>query len=171
MSPSPRVRFNLFRAGPELAKLGAGEFVDAARRATVIGRLTLAQKARVVAALKDARHTGTWVERTHRQSCLDLVVCHARSFVLRLRRQRANPRGAAPPPAVGFLGDGINDALALRTADVGEAGGASAAAELASLEPALSQRQRGDSSLYWPPRRALPASPCCVLSARDSLLA
>ncbi|KAL4428800.1 hypothetical protein ABPG77_005238 [Micractinium sp. CCAP 211/92] len=63
--------------GPELAKLGAAEYVDAARRATVIGRLTPAQKARVVAALKDARHT------------------------------------------VGFLGDGINDAPALRTADVG----------------------------------------------------
>ncbi|KAL4451583.1 hypothetical protein ABPG75_007245 [Micractinium tetrahymenae] len=63
--------------GPALAKLGAAEFVDAARQASVIGKLTPAQKARVVAALKDARHT------------------------------------------VGFLGDGINDALALRTADVG----------------------------------------------------
>ena len=44
--------------GAELDKLGAAEFCAAARRATVLGKLTPGQKARVVAALKGVGHTG-----------------------------------------------------------------------------------------------------------------
>jgi Mg2+-importing ATPase len=63
--------------GAELDKLSGSDFCTAVRQATVLGKLTPGQKARVVAALKGVGHT------------------------------------------VGFLGDGINDALALRHADVG----------------------------------------------------
>jgi magnesium-transporting ATPase (P-type) len=48
----------LHNSGPELAQLGAVEFCDAARRCSVLGKLTPGQKARVVAALKGANHTG-----------------------------------------------------------------------------------------------------------------
>ncbi|PSC67133.1 magnesium-translocating P-type ATPase, partial [Micractinium conductrix] len=48
--------------GPELAQLGAAEFVAAVQRATVLGRLTPPQKARVVTALKGAGHTGNSIK-------------------------------------------------------------------------------------------------------------
>lgn len=45
-------------AGAELDKLGGSDFCAAVRRATVLGKLTPGQKARVVAALKGIGHTG-----------------------------------------------------------------------------------------------------------------
>lgn len=45
-------------AGAELDKLGGDDFCTAVRQATVLGKLTPGQKARVVAALKGIGHTG-----------------------------------------------------------------------------------------------------------------
>ncbi|KAJ7292285.1 hypothetical protein O6H91_Y288600 [Diphasiastrum complanatum] len=68
---------NIVVTGAELARLDSDEFVKTVQKATIMAKLTPAQKLKVVEALKVGGHT------------------------------------------VGFLGDGINDSLALKAADVG----------------------------------------------------